>query len=224
MQTSEVITDLAKSLSKAQGQINNAQKNSANAHFKNKYADLSAIIEAIREPLSSNGLSFIQTVNFTGNERGGDVVINTMLLHESGQWIKDQLCIPIFKVDAQAIGSASTYGRRYSLQAIAGVAGEDDDGNAASGKGSAPKLATISEKQKAEIVAMLKKLGKAEAAFAAHMGVGAISDIPEINFNNAIAILKRAEAKDREKAAQEKAAQESNQEIKNEESPAPTGQ
>jgi hypothetical protein len=211
MQTSEAITDLAKSLAKAQGQISNAIKNSANPHFKSRYADLAAIWDTIRDPLSSNGLSILQTVNFNASERGGEVVINTMLLHESGQWIKDQLSIPIFKVDAQAIGSASTYGRRYSLQSIAGVAGEDDDGNAASGKGAAPPVATISDKQQAEILALLKKLGKEEAAFAAHMGVATIAEIPAISFQNATAILKRIEAK-------------AQQEKKNEESPAPTGQ
>lgn len=218
MQTSENISELAKALAKAQGQISNALKNRANQHFKSSYTDLSAIWDAIREPISSNGLAIVQTVNFKPTDKGGEVVVNSMLLHESGQWIKDQLSIPIFKVDAQAIGSASTYGRRYSLQSLAGVAGEDDDGNAASGKGAAPEIATLSSAQQKTINDLLKKLGRTESAFANHMGVATIAEIPAINFQNAVAILKRAEAADAAKAAK------SAQEPKNEESPAPTGQ
>ena len=207
MEKSEQISDLAKALAKAQGEVTNAIKNSANPHFRSRYADLAAIWDVIREPFSRNGLAVVQTVNFAD----GKVGVNTMLIHESGQFLSDLLEIPVAKVDAQAIGSASTYGRRYSLQAIAGVAGEDDDGNAASGKGAAPEIATISAKQASEIKAILDRIGKDETAFAAHMGVQSISEIPAINFNNAIAILKRAEAK-------------AQQEKKNEESPAPAGQ
>lgn len=212
MQTSDQINELAKALAKAQGEITNALKNSANPHFKSRYADLAAIWDVIREPLTRNGISIIQTINLEMLDKGGAIVaVNTLMLHESGQFIRDCLPLPISKVDPQAIGSASTYGRRYSLQAIAGVAGEDDDGNAASGKTGAPEIATISAKQQAEIRALLDKIGKDEAAFAAHMGVQSIAEIPAISFNNAIAILKRAEAK-------------VSQEQKNAPSPPPAGE
>lgn len=223
MQTSEVITELATALSKAQGEISNAIKNSANPHFKSRYADLAAIWDVIREPFAKNGLSVIQSFGVQFLEKGGAVVTTkTLLMHSSGQWFRDEFPLRVAKDDPQAIGSATTYGRRYTLQAIGGVAGEDDDGNAASGKGSAPAMATISDKQLKEIQAMLKKVGKEESAFAAHMGVAAIAEIPAISFNNALAVLQRVEAK-MLKEAQEKANKES-QENKNAESPAPTGQ
>lgn len=208
MQTSEQISELAKALAKAQGEINNAIKNSANPHFKSRYADLAAIWDVIREPISKHGLSVLQTINVEMTDKTSAIVtVNTLLLHESGQWIRDSLPLPITKVDPQAIGSASTYGRRYSLQAIAGVAGEDDDGNAASGKGAAPPVLTLSAKQIGELSSYLAKLGKDEAAFANHMGVATLADIPAISFNNAMAILKRVEEKAQNaalKAAQEK--------------------
>jgi hypothetical protein len=191
MKTSESIESLAKSLSKAQGEISNAIKNSANPHFKSRYADLAAIWDVIREPMSRNGIAIIQTINCIENR----VAVNTMLLHESGQYISDTLEIPIQKMDAQSIGSASTYGRRYSLQAFSGVAGEDDDGNAASGKGPAPEIPTINTRQQQEISSRLKAIGKDESSFASHMGVTSLAEIPAINFNNALAIIKRAEAK-----------------------------
>ncbi len=222
MQTSEVITELATALSKAQGEISNAIKNSANPHFRSRYADLAAIWDVIREPFAKNGLSVIQSFDVTFLEKGGAVVTTkTLLMHSSGQYFRDEFPLRVGKDDPQAIGSATTYGRRYTLQAIGGVAGEDDDGNAASGKGAAPPVAAISAKQAAEILALLKKVGKTEDAFAAHMGVATIAEIPAISFNNAIAILQRIEAKiakDAEKAAQ------STQEKQNAESPAPTGQ
>lgn len=214
MMMSESIAELAKALAKAQGEISNAIKNAVNPHFKSKYTDLAAIWDAIREPMSKNGLSIVQTINVDMLDKGGAlVIVNTLLMHESGQWIKDYLPMPISKVDPQAVGSASTYGRRYSLQSIAGVAGEDDDGNAASDKGSAAPVASLSKAQVSQIQDYLTKLGKDEAAFAAHMGVATIVDIPAISFNNAMAILKRAE--DKAKAAQEKG---------NAQSPPPAGE
>jgi hypothetical protein len=222
MQTSEAITELAKALSKAQGEISNAIKNSANPHFKSRYADLAAIWDVIREPFAKNGLSVIQSFDVAFLEKGGAVVTTkTLLMHSSGQYFQDEFPLRVGKDDPQAIGSATTYGRRYTLQAIGGVAGEDDDGNAASGKGAAPPVAAISAKQQAEILALLKKVNKEEAAFAAHMGVATIAEIPSISFSNAIAILQRIEAKiakDAEKAAQPA------KETQNAESPAPTGQ
>ena len=61
--------------------------------------------------------------------------MTTMLLHESGQWIKSKLKMPIEKATAQSVGSVITYGRRYGLSAITGIAQYDDDGNVASNQG-----------------------------------------------------------------------------------------
>jgi hypothetical protein len=128
MNRSEQINELAEALAKAQGAVDNAAKASNNPHFKTKYADLASVREAIREPFSANGLSYVQFLRWSPNV----VEIETMLMHKSGQFLSDTLPMPIGKNDAQAVGSAATYGRRYSLMAIAGIApDEDDDGNAA---------------------------------------------------------------------------------------------
>jgi hypothetical protein len=100
-----------------------AVKDSANPFFKSKYADLASIWDACREPLSKNELAIIQIPQCDG--------IETILAHSSGEWIKGFLKISPAKQDAQSIGSALTYARRYALAAMVGIAPEDDDGNAA---------------------------------------------------------------------------------------------
>lgn len=124
---SESIAELAKALAKAQGEVKGAAKDAANPFFKSKYADLASVIEAIRKPFSDNGLSFMQ---FARSADGG-VEIETLIMHGSGESVSDTLFLPCAKWDAQGIGSAITYGKRYGLQAMAGVPSEDDDGNAA---------------------------------------------------------------------------------------------
>lgn len=127
MKTSESILTLAKALPKAQAAIGVAKKDVNNTFFKSKYADLSSVIDACKAGLNAAGFTFLQPV--TSSERG--VVIETILLHESGEWISESLEVPVSKNDAQGVGSAITYGRRYGLQALVGVPAEDDDGNAA---------------------------------------------------------------------------------------------
>ena len=125
---SDKIDKLASALSKAQSQMKGAEKKSINPFFNSGYADLHTVIESSFPHLTKNGLSVIQ-----GNEsRPGEFFVTTMLLHESGQWIKSKLKMPIEKVTAQSIGSTITYGRRYGLSAITGIAQYDDDGNAVS--------------------------------------------------------------------------------------------
>ena len=137
MQKSDSIIKLAPALHKAQSSIKGALKDSTNPHFKSKYADLSSVIEAVKQPLLDAGITFHQGVS--GIENG--VAVETMLLHTSGEWISSTLEIPASKHDAQGYGSAITYGRRYGLQAMCGVPAEDDDGNAATA--SAPRITPI---------------------------------------------------------------------------------
>ncbi len=145
MKMSESIKELASALSKAQGQIKGALKDSANPFFKSKYADLSSVVEAIREAWSSNGLSYVQCVESSDKS---EVSIETVILHSSGEWMAcGVLSLPVSKHDAQGFGSAMTYARRYSLSAAAGVAPEDDDGNAATK--AAPKASEKKESQTA---------------------------------------------------------------------------
>jgi len=130
MNKSESIAGLAAALAAAQGVMKGALKDSANPFFKSRYADLASVVEAIRTAFSTNGLSYIQTVEPSDKD---EVRVETTLLHASGEWIScGILSLPVSKIDAQGYGSALTYARRYSLSAAVGVAPEDDDGNAAS--------------------------------------------------------------------------------------------
>lgn len=130
MNRSESIKSLAAALSKAQGSMGGASKDSKNPFYKTTYADLSAVVEAVKSPFSENGLSYCQFPFFAD----GRVGVETILMHSSGEWMSSELTFPVTKQDAQSVGSAVTYARRYALQAIAGVPSEDDDGNSASQK------------------------------------------------------------------------------------------
>jgi len=130
MNQSDNINELALALAKAQGEMDNAKKDCNNPFFKSKYADLTSVWAACREPLTKHGLAVTQTMA----DQDGKLILITMLLHASGQWIKS--CLPIIaqKPDAQALGAAITYMRRFSLSAMVGICPEDDDGNIASGR------------------------------------------------------------------------------------------
>lgn len=124
---SEQISNLMEALSKAQAIMQGAKEDSNNPYFKSKYADLTSIWEACRDPLTRNGLSIVQTIQFMGGER----CLVSILGHSSGQWIKSVIPLRPSKEDIQALGSAITYCRRYSLAALVGVCPIDDDGEAA---------------------------------------------------------------------------------------------
>ena len=128
MNRSEHIGGLAKALATAQGQIEDAVKSKTNPHFRSAYADLAAVRAAIQKPLSENGLAYTQLLSTSAD----GLTIETMLIHgDSGEFISEALTLPLAQPSSQAIGSAASYGRRYSLMAILGIAADDDDGNAA---------------------------------------------------------------------------------------------
>lgn len=136
---SEQINDLAAALAKAQAHMEGAKKGNTNPHFKSRYADLASVREAVTEALTSHGISYVQFPRLVSAGDGAWLVeVETTLLHASGQWIGDTLAVPVTKADAQGVGSAITYARRYALMAVTGIAPEDDDGNAAVG-GTAPE-------------------------------------------------------------------------------------
>lgn len=120
---------IASALVKAQRAFGPALKSSSNPHFKSKYADLSACIEAVIDGLNANGIALIQKQH----PHDGGVAVETIFVHESGEILSaGMLTVPAAKQDPQGYGSALTYARRYSLMAACGIAPEDDDGNAAS--------------------------------------------------------------------------------------------
>ena len=126
MKTSETIQELSKALVKASGELKNPVKNAVNPHFKNRYADLTSIIETSRKTLAENGLAIIQGVEC----EGALVRVQTRILHISGEWIESEITMQSESANPQKIGSAITYGRRYGLSAILGISAEDDDDGA----------------------------------------------------------------------------------------------
>ncbi len=128
MQKSESIKHIAAALNKAQAEMSGAKKGANNPFFKSKYADMNSVVDAVRIPFCNNGLSYSQFPIMQDNKVG----VETILMHESGEWMSDILVLPMVKQDPQAAGSAITYAKRYALQSIAGIPSEDDDGNAAS--------------------------------------------------------------------------------------------
>jgi hypothetical protein len=129
--TGEIMKEIASALVKAQKAFGPALKTKQNPHLKQKYADLSAVIEAVVDALNSNGITLLQQTH----DCDTGITVETIFLHESGeQWSSGRLNLPATKQDAQGYGSALTYARRYSLMTACGIAPEDDDGQAASKK------------------------------------------------------------------------------------------
>lgn len=122
---SEHIESLASALSKAQLAIENVSKDKQAYGYK--YADLASCLQAVKKPLSDNGLSVSQLVTSDADKQ----VLVTLLMHESGQWLKSKFCIEnvVMKQcnSLQQIGAGLTYARRYALSAIVGLTQEDDD-------------------------------------------------------------------------------------------------
>jgi hypothetical protein len=127
--------EIASALVKAQKAFGPALKSSTNPHFRTRYADLSACIEAVIDSLNGSGIAMIQRTF----EHMDGVVIETVFIHESGETLEcGRLFVPASKADPQGFGSALTYARRYSLMAACGIAPEDDDGQSASKPKPAP--------------------------------------------------------------------------------------
>ena len=127
--------EIATAFVKAQKAFGPALKTSTNPHFKSRYADLAACVEAVIDALNANGIGLIQVMH----ECNDGVIVSTTFIHESGEIIDcGKLHVPAIKHDAQGYGSSLTYARRYSLMAACGIAPEDDDGNA--GSKQQPKL------------------------------------------------------------------------------------
>lgn len=135
MRTSDQINELAAAMAKAQGALKPAVKDALNPHYQSKYADIASVWDVCRNALPPNGLTVWQDV--TNAE--SSIAVTTRIIHVSGQWVEfGPLIVPVIKQDAHGVGSACSYGKRYSLSAAVGVVAEeeDDDGNASTGDAS----------------------------------------------------------------------------------------
>ena len=128
MERSDSIAKVAAALVGAQGELENVAKDAENPHFRNRYASLPAILDAVRPVLAKHGLAVIQ---FPTNTDDGRVGVETTILHASGEYLTHDFAVRLTKDDAQGAGSALTYCRRYSLAAVLAISQDDDDGNGA---------------------------------------------------------------------------------------------
>jgi hypothetical protein len=146
MKTSDSIASLAPALVKASADLKAVHKDRANSHFKNKYATLDAIVDAVRPVLAAHGLAVVQGATTPHTTEGGTLVafaVATRLIHNSGEWIETHALMPLSKLDPQGAGAALTYGRRYGLSALLSLAtDDDDDGEAAVGRDAPQRPAT----------------------------------------------------------------------------------
>lgn len=162
IKTSPQINEIVSALAKAQGEMKPAVFNRVNPHFRNRYADFTSCMEAVRDPLSKNGLAISQMPSTTPD---GKFVLVTLLAHGSGQWMAGEFPLISTKQDSQGIGSAMTYAKRYSLCGMLGVVADeevdasDDDGEAASGRGQPVRQSPPPAQAQA---APVQKVGKPE--------------------------------------------------------------
>ena len=119
------VSGLYPKLHAAKQKIGKVAKNSTNPHFKNKYADINALIESVEPILLEHGLLLIQPISATG-------LVSTLIIDiETGDKVESSMRLPEIQ-DPQKIGSAVTYYRRYTLQSLLSLQAEDDDANSAS--------------------------------------------------------------------------------------------
>lgn len=177
---------LASAMAAAFGEIEAATKDAKNPHFKSKYADLTAVIGAIKPALVKNGLFFTQ--NPEPHENG--VQIETFLHHSEGQSVSlGKLFVPANKKDAQGFGSALTYARRYALVTAFGVPTEDDDGNAA--VKSQPKVAMATDDQITKIQAYCQAMGGNTLQQICE--AKKVGSLPELNAQDAQGVIRTLE-------------------------------
>ena len=184
---------IATALAKAQANMGKALKQANNPHFRSKYADLGNVMDACLPALNEAGIAVVQP---TGEDEHGRYVETRLIHGESGESLFCRVPLIVAKNDMQGYGSAVTYARRYGLMTMAGIAPEDDDGNAAAKaapKQEAPKK--ISAEQFQEIQALIEITETDEAKFCKFMKVGDLHDMNAQQAADAIAMLKKKQAK-----------------------------
>ena len=120
------MADAIAALLKAQTEMGKAIKKATNPHLKKNYADLGAVMDACFDALHANGFAVMQPC---GQDEHG-AFVETVFAHTSGADFRSRVYLVIGKNDMQGVGSAITYARRYGLLGMAGLAPEDDDGEA----------------------------------------------------------------------------------------------
>ena len=186
-QTQEAVPvhqNIAAALAHAQMQMGKALKSASNPHFKSKYADLASVTDACLPALNANGIAVIQP---TVDDDTGRYV-KTVLIHgASGETLECRVPLIVGKNDMQGYGSAVTYARRYGLMSMAGIAPEDDDGNAAA-KG-APK--SISPDQYIKLRDKSEEAEVPEERICSSFGAPSLQQFPSEHFDAAMRKLQK---------------------------------
>ena len=197
---------IAPAFIKAKKAFGPALKDKTNPAFRSKYADLGACIDSVEDALLANGIAFVQE---TFDDSTG-VTVETVFIHESGETMRcGKLHVPAAKQDPQGYGSALTYARRYSLMAACGIAPEDDDGNAANrpAKKTAPaNEQMVSDRQAADIDALISEVGADKVAFLAWVAqmaghdIKAVAQIPAAAVSKVVSALEKKRKPTKESA------------------------
>jgi hypothetical protein len=130
-------------LAEVKREVGKVSKNSKNPHFKNTYADLNALIDAVEPILLEKGLLMLQPI-------AEGKVCTVIFDVETELSIESSIALPVLS-DPQKLGSAITYFRRYTLQSLLSLQAEDDDGNKASTPAKKPTLTTEAAMLNAEL-------------------------------------------------------------------------
>lgn len=128
MRTSELVDKIYPAYIAAQKAMGKLIKDAENPFFKSAYASLENVLDVVKPVFLEQGIAILQG----GGTSAQGINVITRLIHESGQWIEADFPIPLSKQDPQAAGSASSYGRRYSLKGLACLAEVDDDAQSSS--------------------------------------------------------------------------------------------
>lgn len=150
MKTSQSISKIAGALLNVQKEVKAVTKGIAHGHFKGRfYADINSMLAEVKPILTKHGLVLLQPHRTVSSTTGEQLVVETVVLHaESGEFISGETTVTVSKQnDPQALGSAITYSRRYGLQSTLGLEAEDDDGEAAMGRGTVAHTPTVSPAQ-----------------------------------------------------------------------------
>lgn len=188
---------IALALAKAQAEMGRALKESNNPAFRSKYADLGNVMDACLPALNKHEIAVIQPVCDTETGR----VVKTILIHSSGECLECAVPLIIGKNDMQGLGSAITYGRRYGLMSMAGIAPEDDDGNAAAKAAPKPETSRISADQFRDMTSEIDRTGSDPAKMMAYVGAQVMEELTVPQWSKAMDAMRKKPAKPEAAAA-----------------------
>ena len=180
--------ELYAAMAKAFPELEAAIKDKNNPAFKSKYADLGAVIDAIKPALSKHDLFFLQE----SHEQEGGACVETILCHASGEERSlGRVFVPASKRDAHGYGSALTYARRYALQTAFGIPAEDDDGNAAvkSAPQAVPSAPYVTPERLEAIQDLVAKTQTDIAALCKHYKVQSLKELTDSQYAHAVKTL-----------------------------------